>query len=423
LVLVIQPSGAKGWAQRFRRPDGRGAKLTLGPYVEAAETDDEPTIGAPLTLPQARELSYKIARQRARGVDVIAEHFAAKSRRRAEHQALAQNTFGAAVREFFVEHRTRWGTRPRRWRGDARLLGLDWPRDCDPSKIEPTIVKGSLADTWGDRPLASIDAHDCFSVIDESKKRGIPGLKTRNRHASDARGRKAHAALSVFFKWAVQRRKSASNPTIGLWHPGAPPARDRVLSDAEIKLFWVATEKVPQPFCGALRLLLLTGCRAKEIIHMRRDELDKDELRLPASRTKNHRGHVVPLSALAQEVLAAVPHVEGDLVFTTNGRTAVSGLSRIKQQLDAAMGDVPPWVIHDLRRTCASGLQRLGVRVEVIERALNHVSGSFRGVAGTYMRDALTDEVCDALVRWSQHISGLTADDTGKIVKLQRKGK
>ena len=422
LVLIIQPSGTKTWALRVRRPSGKLAKLTLGRYVEEAYSDAEPTPGAPLTLVQARQLANKFAHERALGRDIVAENAARKARQRTEQQDLAANTFTLAAREFFAEHKTRkWKTRPRRWRGDARLLGLDWPKGADPATVEPTIVKGSLADTWRDRPLATIDAADCATVIDESKKRGIPGLKARNQHASDARGRKMHAALSTLFTWAVQRRKAASNPTIGLWHPGPPPARDRVLTDADIKVFWLATDKIPVPFGAVLKLLLLTGCRANEVNGMRWSELGADGVWIiPGVRTKNHRPHAVPLSPLAQSIISQVPRLESDFVFTTTGTSPISGWSKIKHALDEKM-KVEPWRVHDLRRTAASGMQRLGIRTEVIERVLNHVSGSFGGVTGIYQRDPLSEEVKTALLRWSQHIAGLAAaDNKGKVVKLPR---
>lgn len=184
LFLIVQPSGVKSWALRFRRPDGRSAKLTLGRVdLSDRETSDEPVIGGALTLRQARELANKIDRERARGVDVIAEQKAAKARRRSERETRAANSFGAAAVEFFRDHRTKRGIRPRRWRDDARLLGLDWARDCDPSKTEPRIIPGGLAATWADKPVADIDGHDIhtnaptFSII--AGRRGSGAKKIR----------------------------------------------------------------------------------------------------------------------------------------------------------------------------------------------------------------------------------------------------
>src|SRR5262249_13763352 len=252
LYLVVQahPSGHKSWAMRCRRPDGRAAKLTLGRAdLSEAETADEPTLGGALTLRQARQLANEIDRQRARGVDVIAEY---NGRRVLERVAAAQrsaSSFDVAAREFFADHRVkRWGTRPRRWRGDARLLGLDWPRDCDPATTERGVKPGSLADRWRDRPVAEITDDDIFAVVDEARRHGVPGLPRHNRGTSDARGRKMHGALSVLFRWLLRHRRVRSNPCPGVERPGAPPPRSRALSDAEVRWFWRSTEKLGPPY-------------------------------------------------------------------------------------------------------------------------------------------------------------------------------
>jgi integrase len=218
----------------------------------------------------------------------------------------------------------------------------------------------------------------------------------------------------------VRHRKVSINPCTGVWHPGAPKARERVLSDAEIGKLWRATDAIDVRFGAALKLLLLLGARLNEVVGMRHSELSEDGTwTIPSNRAKNHRAHRLVLPKLALDIIAAVPRIEGDLVFTSTGRAPISGWSKMKKQLDAAMGDVPPWRIHDLRRTCASGMQRLGVRTEVIERALNHVSGSYSGVAGVYQRDALTPEVAAALLRWAQHVSGLVIEKPSNVRELR----
>jgi integrase len=152
---------------------------------------------------------------------------------------------------------------------------------------------------------------------------------------------------------------------------------------------------------------------------MTRDELNADmtEWKLPPARTKNKREHVIPLAPLAR---AQIPNADDGrrFIFTTSGTAPIGGWSKQKRKLDAAMG-VPPWRLHDLRRTAASGLQRLGVRAEAIERALNHVSGIYRGVAGIYQRDPLTDEVKDALERWATHVGGLVADRPANVTPMR----
>jgi integrase len=424
LYLIIQPSGSKQWALRFRRPGGAHAKLSLGKVdLSAVETADDPQIGGALSLRQARELANRIDRERARGVDVVADRQAQKSRQRTAVADAAANSFGSLVREFFIDHKTRRQTRPRRWRGDARLLGLAWPPGCDPATTDPVVIKGGLADTWADKPITAIDSHDVHSAVIDARKNGIPGLPKRNRGISESRGRKMHSALSIFFTWALKQRRVTANPTTDVWHPAPPLSRDRVLTDEEIKAFWTATGDLRKPYGAAARLLLLTGARLNEVMGMRRAELSDDGVwTIPGVRTKNHRQLVLPLPALARDIL---PRPAGDFVFTVTGRGPVTGWSRAKAELDAAMraamkADIPKWRLHDLRRTCATGMQKCGIRAEVIERALNHVSGSFKGVAGTYQRDPMTEEVRTALATWAAHVEALVTGKPAKVVSMRR---
>jgi integrase len=424
LVLVIQPGGAKSWAMRFRRPDGRPAKLTLGPLdLTDKETADEPVLGAPLSLGQARELANRINRQRSRGIDVVEFYAAEASRKRAAAADASASTFGGLAREFFVHHTTKWGTRPRRWRDDARLLGLRWAPGSDPAEAEPLIIKGSLVDTWSSKPVGSIDAHDVIAVVDGAAKNGIPGLEKANAGPSNARGRKMHAALSGLFQWLQQRRRIAVNPCVGVWHPGAPPSRDRVLDDGEIRIFWQATETLKPPYGALLRLLLLCGGRRDEVSKIERGEIDdQGVLTIPKERAKNHLEHKVPLPQLALDLINRLPRIERsgehDLVFGDSRNRPPQDFSRVKLDLDAEMQrlakkegrSIAPWRVHDLRRSCASGMQALGVRHEVIERCLNHISGSFAGVSGTYQRAELLPERREALARWANHVQGLVSE-------------
>jgi integrase len=145
---------------------------------------------------------------------------------------------------------------------------------------------------------------------------------------------------------------------------------------------------------------------------MRWDELDGDTWTLPAERTKNSRPHVVPLSRQAQELIASVHVIGGHFVFTTDGETHAAGWSKIKLRLDARMAElaraekavISPWVTHDLRRTCATGLQRLGVRLEVTEAVLNHASGSRAGIVSVYQKYQYSDEEREALSKWAAHV-------------------
>ena len=431
LVIQPRPTGTKSWALRFRRPDGRPAKMTLGRAdLSEKETADDAVLGGALSLRQARELANQIDRQRARNIDVVEEHHAKRRRQQVAAQDRAANSFGRCAREFFAEYRTKHKQRPRGWRSDALALGLRYPLDADPATTEPELIKGGLAATWDAKPVAEIDASHVHAVVRDAIKRGVPGLGRRNTDISETRGRRMHAALSVLFRWLVRQRKISSNPCVGVDRPAPPPDRDRVLTDAEVLAFMNACDQIGQPFGPLFKVLLLTGARLREGAGMSRAELSADGTwTIPANRTKNHRPLSLPLPPFTQQIITDVPVVEGtDLVFTTNGRTPVSGFSRAKQQLDdaikAAGHDVPPFRLHDLRRTMATGMAALGIALPVVEKILNHVSGSFAGIVSVYQRHEYTDEKREALRRWAAHVEGLVADRSNvvglkKPVRLQ----
>jgi integrase len=314
-------------------------------------------------------------------------------------------------------------------------LGLRYHGDGEPEE-----AKGGVAQRWADRPVAGIDSHDIWSVVDEARRVAIPGITARNRDISDSRGRALFAALSSMFSWLKRQRRVESNPCSGVHRPAGPKARDRVLTADEIGWFWRACESVdaplapgaPRPFGPLLKVLLLTGQRRNEVAGMTRDELSDDGAtwNIPGSRTKNGRAHVVPLPPLVRELIASARAKPGNLVFTTTGTTPVSGWSRMKGRLDAAMlaaareegrAVVPPWTLHDLRRTFVTGMVELRVPPHVVEVTVNHIGGTRSGVAGTYNRSELMDERKEALERWATHVAGIVAPLPENVVSLPRK--
>ena len=216
------------------------------------------------------------------------------------------------------------------------------------------------------------------------------------------------STLSTFFGWVAKRKRLIEMSPCSVHRPETPRARDRVLSDAEIRIFWKACDAVSAPFSQALKLLLITGCRLSEVSQMRRGELSEDGSiwTIPGARTKNHRAHVVPLPPLARSILATVKPVSNEFVFSTTGRSPISGWARFKARLDAKM-EAPPWRLHDLRRTCATGMAEIGIAPHIVEAALNHVSGARAGVAGTYNRAAYAQDKRQALEQWAAHIQCL----------------
>jgi len=393
--------------------------MTLGPLFVGTRGDDEgePAMGQPLTIVAARRLALGVHQERARGKDVIADHDAAKRRRVTEREAASANSFGRAARKFVLDY-----ARPktRSWATSAKLLGLS------PASLLP--VPGGLCERWMTRPIASISAHDVHDLVDEIRRRGIPGLGSRREGVSDPQARVSHARLSKFFSWALSQRLVEKNPCAGVWRPDVEQARDRVLSDDEIRWFWEAAGSLGAPQERTLKLCLLSGARRGEVAGMTWDELDLDNRTwsLPASRVKNKRPHVIPLSDTALELIGDRPDSPKGFIFSTDGgRAHVQDWSKIKKKLDARMSElagapIPPWRIHDLRRTCASGLQRLGVRLEVTEAILNHVSGSFAGVVRVYQRHKYEPEKRAALERWAERVEQIVSGEPAKVVTLRR---
>jgi integrase len=280
-----------------------------------------------------------------------------------------------------------------------------------------------------DKPLPKIGKSDITAVLD-LLPRSKPALK-----------RNVYAVVRRLFRWAVGRGDLERSPLDGFEAPAGVPSRERVLDDEELSLVWRAAGRLTYPFGPMFRLLLLTGQRREEVAGLRWEELNRNAATwtLPAQRAKNGKTHVVPLSIpsvdLLDSVAAAADWPRRGYVFTTTGTTPVSGYSGAKRRLDAAVAElisegsetgrqpaapVPTWRVHDLRRTLATGLQRLGVRFEVTEAVLNHVSGARGGVAGVYQRHDWADEKRTALNAWAKHIDRvLAASEESNVITLR----
>jgi integrase len=242
--------------------------------------------------------------------------------------------------------------------------------------------------------------------------------------AKDGKAAMAGATVrygSALFGWAIRRGSLSGNPFERV--PAAPAVhRDRVLSNEEIRRVWRATEG-PGGFNAIVRALLLTGQRREEVSGLTWGELDLGVAiwTLPAARSKNGKPHVIPLSEEMQTLLSVQPRLTGTALVFPGERGVFSGWSKSKARLDRQSG-VSGWTLHDLRRTVATALQKLGVRLEVTEAVLNHVSGSRAGIVGVYQRHEWADEKRAALNAWGAHVvaivEGRVAD--GKVTRLRR---
>jgi integrase len=368
LRLAIQPSGHRSLIVRYRRPiDGKPAKLTL----------NETTLGA------ARHAAAAALLQLEQGID--------PSPRRTSPAPVAP------ARDDSID----------RWAADFLELHARRKNRASTVMVAASTFNRLILPDWRGRQVQDIRRRDVIELV-ERIALDRPYLANRTL-----------AVLSKFFNWLAARDVIVASPVVGVERPHKEEPRARVLSDAELAALWRAAEN--DVFYGpALRLLVLTGARRNEVSKMRWSEIDQDAQvwRLPSERVKNGKPHAVPLAALAQRILAEVPIINNsDRVFPING-----SWDKAKKRISARAGiDPKGWRLHDVRRTMASGLQRLGTRVEVIERALNHVSGVYRGVAGIYQRDPLADEVQGALQRWGGYIEELTSGKPAKVVKLHAK--
>jgi integrase len=281
---------------------------------------------------------------------------------------------------------------------------------------------------WRGRPIESITRVDVLELLDGIVDRGAPVMANRLlKH------------LKHFLSWCVERGLIAASPAAGVRPPTETRSRDRVLGEAELRAAWAACDAVGWPFGALVRLLILTGQRRNEVAGMRWRDLDLEQRvwTLPREQTKSDRAHVVPLSDLAMGIIGALPRL-GELVFPATGRRSpasdssapakgeparpVSGFSPAKARLDAMMiellrreaierGQHPdvielkPWRFHDLRRTAASGMARLGVPPHVIGHALNHAPAASLGQLGAvYVRHDYVHETRTALEAWALEV-------------------
>lgn len=377
--LKVTPAGSKVFIYQYRL-GGRGSKVrryTIG------------KLGV-FTPDKARSEAERLARLVAQGTDPQG----AKVERQRQAVVLA---FDSYLDRF-----------------ERERLKVGWKSTSD--EVRAMLDRYALP-VLRDKPLSDVTRADLSAVL----------APVRDRPASAA---KLFAVLRHLFKWAISEGDLAHSPMDGMNAPKGPAGRDRYLSDGELLLVWKASGEMGYPFGPLVRLLILTGARRDEVSGMSWDELRQgDSLwSLPAVRAKNGNAAEIPLSSLAT---AAITELAGKvekwprrgLLFSTTGKTAVSGYSRAKKRLDTAIEKLNDgealdhWTFHDLRRTFATGMQRLGVRFEVTEAILNHVSGSRSGVAGIYQRHDWKPEKKAALQAWSDHVERLLsgADETNVV--------
>jgi integrase len=288
------------------------------------------------------------------------------------------------------------------------------------------IIAYDVRPAWGDRPIESITRADVRELVEGIARRG-----------AEIQANRTLTRIKTLFNWAVAQDIIPTSPAAGLKPVAKEVERDRVLSDDEIRWFWSACGRLSWPYGPLFKLLMLTAQRRDEVGSLEWSHLSADRTTwtMPRERSKNDRAHEVQLSEPARAVIAALPVMSETLVFTTNAIRPVSGFSNAKATLDRLMESerraelglpaespptIVPWILHDLRRTAATGMARLNIAPHVVDRVLNHVGGSIRGVAAIYNRHAYLEERRSALAAWGQWIDSLVADRPANVVSLRQ---
>jgi integrase len=372
--LRVSASGAKSWIVMYRvRRDGKQVRETLGTLAEIP------------SVAEARKRALVSLEKARAGVNPVAERREVAARVVAEERG----AFAAVATRFLAEH---------------------VERNCRPKTARETrrIIERDLIPRWRTRPIRDIARRDVNDLLDDK-------AETAPLQANEVRKH-----LLTLFRWALDAELIDANPIVNVRKRAKEVARDRALSDPEIKLFWAGCDRLGWPFGPLFRLLLATAQRREEVGAARWAEFDLEKRiwTIPRERAKNDKAHEVALSSLALEILEGLPRT-GEMLFSAKAR-APSGYSKAKDRVDEYMGEVPPWTLHDLRRSAATGMAALGMAPHVVDRVLNHTGGTIRGVAAVYNRFQYGGERTAALEAWGRHIESLVRPGSpGNVVDLR----
>lgn len=368
--VKVTPTGRKVFLVVYRFPRGRAGKVrryTIGTY------------GDDLTVDQARRKALDLRADIARNIDPMAVLEA--ERRVADALRKAPKRSVETICTEFVARYSKANNRS--WAETERIL------------------KRHVVPAWGRRQIADVTRSDVNDLLDQIEDASGAPMATA-----------VLAQIRKMFNWHATRDGKFNTPIVRGMARTSPKKqkRKRVLSDDEIRLVWEALGQVPAPFCQLVRFLLVTAQRRSEVSNLQHDELSADLWTIPPERYKTDKALVVPLSALAIEQLEDTGELAdlGDYMFTTTGDKPFSGFSKAKAELDETVNRIlagrhhgkskpptmKPWVLHDLRRTAKTLMQRAGVRPDISERVLGHV---IAGVEGTYDQHAYLDEKRHAL--------------------------
>jgi integrase len=367
--VKVTPKGRKVFMVLYRT-GGVGSKLrkyTIGPYGR-------------VTLHQARVAAQKVFAAKLDGRDPAAEKREAKRRAVAD---LVEDLLENFIIQRLSQNRSAAET--------SRLL------------------RREVGKRWAGRSIHTIAKRDVVDVVSAIVQRGAPGAAN-----------KTLKSLKTFLRWCVGQAVIDQSPAEGVPLPTKEVARDRVLDDTELTQVILAARKIGGPYGAIVELLALTGQRREEVACLHWEELDLAQRiwTIPKARTKNAKAHIVHLS---KQALFVLNHVDqrGPLVFTLLGTKSFQDFTHAKRRLDQLSG-VTGWRLHDLRRTCVSGMARLGVAPHVADKILNHQAGTISGVAAVYQRHEFLSERQQALDSWAVHVDAIL-DDVAREDRIKLK--
>ena len=366
--VKITPTGRKVFIVLYRTGGARSylRKYTIGPYGR-------------VTLHQARVAAQRVFAAKHEGRDPAAE------KREAKRRVVADRVDD--LLENFIAQRL----------------------SKNRSVVEISrLLRREVGKPWASRSIHTIGKRDVVEVVSAIVQRGAPGAAN-----------KTLKSLKTFMRWCVGQAVLDQSPAEGVPLPTKEVARDRVLDDTELTQVIFAARKIGGPYGAIVELLALTGQRREEVACLHWEELDLAQRiwTIPKARTKNAKAHIVHLS---RQVLAVLKRADqrGPLVFTLLGTKSFQDFTHAKRRLDQLSG-VTGWRLHDLRRTCVSGMARLGVAPHVADKILNHQVGTISGVAAVYQRHEFLAERRAALDLWGAHVDRILGETSERRMDLK----
>jgi integrase len=322
------------------------------------------------------------------------------------------------VKEARAKAREYWEN-PQRFEAQAEIgsfmeIAAGWiKRHVEANKLRSQpeierILSAYVYPKWKDRPFLDIRRREVNDLLD---------------YIADNHGRsQADAALAVIrgiMTWHQSRDENYTSPIVrGMRRNKNRKARDRVLDDYEIRAVWKAADDCGS-FGALVKCCLLTAQRCKKVASIKWDDIVDGVWTIEANDREKGTAGKIKLPQLVLDFIEAQPVIDGNpYVFAARGKGPFNSWSQRKQELDEKLPDMPPWVIHDLRRTARSLMSRADVRPDIAERVLGH---AILGVEGVYDRHQYADQKADALKRLATLIGKIVNPPKNNVIAMTKR--